>query len=440
MRKWERLREELEDEMLKPMNKGTTFQRKRRIDVALTMSDLFQRKRQRMDPRIDDPINKGDNDNSGNNISSKNDLADALDVALSQLLTKNSLGGQIDKEVAENMLKFAYGGSTDRIGDLLIQHPTAVTALLHNLFGSKRTRQLETRLKCARLVALAVTASERRAAAGASSIEGEETGEVAESSSSEDVLSQVILKGSQLCEQIENMVSFTVLDNVENDTVGSSVGRQLCAMCIKHSVVAQGVLTWAKELSSKSDFVTLVSYPTISPCILSLARLICRHHPLTRTAVLDIALVFMGHSNREISHRKMQSIKEQCLRLMLWLTTQGLSLAVISAVQNKLETGNSGSSEMDSALVRYFFTGILEIVRPPLSLAFVRALGGLMMKKPFADALQSKHFEDSKRGQIIRLIDLFEAATTGKVQKIVSWEEDESLLTMLKSMYCASKN
>eukprot|EP00584_Thalassiosira_punctigera_P012740 CAMPEP_0172549052 /NCGR_PEP_ID=MMETSP1067-20121228/18230_1 /TAXON_ID=265564 ORGANISM="Thalassiosira punctigera, Strain Tpunct2005C2" /NCGR_SAMPLE_ID=MMETSP1067 /ASSEMBLY_ACC=CAM_ASM_000444 /LENGTH=138 /DNA_ID=CAMNT_0013336373 /DNA_START=96 /DNA_END=508 /DNA_ORIENTATION=- len=138
------------------------------------------------------------------------------------------------------------------------------------------------------------------------------------------------------------MVSFTVVDNVEGDGMGSSAGRQLCAMCIRHSVVAQGVLTWAKELAEKSDFITMVSYPTISPCILSLARLICRYHPLTRPAILDISLVFMGHSNREISHRKMQSIKEQCLRLMLWLTTQGLSLAVISAVQSKLERGGSG--------------------------------------------------------------------------------------------------
>jgi hypothetical protein len=47
------------------------------------------------------------------------------------------------------------------IGDLLIKHPLAITFLLRNMFGTKRIRQLETRQKCARLLALSVIASER---------------------------------------------------------------------------------------------------------------------------------------------------------------------------------------------------------------------------------------------------------------------------------------
>lgn len=426
IRKWERLREELEDEMLKPMKAGTTFQRKRRIDVCLTMSDLFQRKRRRVDPRVAATRDDATYNGVSNNSSDEN--LNMLDTALSQLLTKNSLGVQIDKEMADSMLKYAYGGSTDRIGDLLTKHPMAVTALLCNLFGStKRIRQLETRLKCARLVALAVTASERLARRSSSSDDGraEEFTE-----SDEDTLCQVILKASQLCEQLENMVSFTVLDDVTNATEGSS-GRQLSSMCIQHTVVAQGVLIWAKELASGTDFVSTASYPTISPCILSLARLICRYHPLTRPAVLEIALIFMSHSNREISHRKMQSIKEQCLRLMLWLSTQGLSLTVLSAVLNKLQ---GSSSEMDSALVRYFFTGILDIVQPPFSMAFVRALGVLMLNRSCMDALQSKHFEASKQELIVQLISQFQAA--GNCQKVRD-EEDLSLLSTLKSTYYA---
>ena len=124
----------------------------------------------------------------------------------------------------------------------------------------------------------------------------------------------------------------------------------------------------------------------------------------------------------------MESIKEQCLRMMLWLATQGLSLPVIRAVQNMLESG-----VVDSALIRYFFAGMLEIVQAPLSLPFVRAFGGLMMKRPCVDALKSSHFEHSKRAKIVWLIDQFEFAdsTNG-----VSWEEDESLLSTLKSTYC----
>jgi hypothetical protein len=426
IRKWERLREELEDEMLTPIKTGTTFQRKRKLDVALIMSDLFQRKRRRVNPRAYNVNDDGvDINRPGGNTSSISDLEDTLDSAISQLLMKNSLGIQLDKESADSVLKYAYGGSTDRIGDLLVEHPTAVKVLLNHLFGPKqRIRQLETRLKFARLLALAVTASER----AARRLSNGEQATVTESLD-DDALTQVILKGSQLCELLENMVSFTVLDNIDQNTEGSA-GRQLSALCIRHSVVAVGALIWSKQFAGVPDFASTASYPTITPCILSLARLICRHQPLTRPAVLEMSLIFLGHSNREISHRTMQSIKEQSLRLMLWLATQGLSLSVISAVQNKLE--KVGSTDMDAALLRYFFAGLIEIVRPPLSLPFVRTLGGLMLKRPCLDALQSVHFEASRREQMKQLINQFQ--TTGDNHEL--WEEDKNLLSMLKSAYC----
>jgi len=103
------------------------------------------------------------------------------------------------------------------------------------------------------------------------------------------------------------MVSFAVLDKA--DSSDSSVGRQLSALCIKYSVIAEGALVWAEELASEPEFVIAAAYPTLAPCILSLARLICIYHPLARPAVLKVSLIFIGHSNREISHQKMQSIK-----------------------------------------------------------------------------------------------------------------------------------
>lgn len=112
IRKWQRLNEELEDEMLKPLATGTTFQKKRRIDVALTMSDLYQRQRRRIDPTLGHF--DGEGNGSTSSMSNKNELSNVLDTALVGLLTKTSLGVQIDKEVAESMLKYAYGGSTDR--------------------------------------------------------------------------------------------------------------------------------------------------------------------------------------------------------------------------------------------------------------------------------------------------------------------------------------
>jgi hypothetical protein len=110
--------------------------------------------------------------------------------------------------------------------------------------------------------------------------------------------------------------------------------------------------------------------------------------------------------------------------LLLFLSAQGMSLAVISAVR---------SSEIDSALLRYFVSGMLEIVQPPLSLPFVRGFGSLLMERPFVDTLISQHFEASKRYQIVQLIHQFEAAFT--VKGAAPSEADAALLTMLKSTY-----
>eukprot|EP00804_Cyclotella_cryptica_P013920 CCRYP_002434-RA/>CCRYP_002434-RA protein AED:0.07 eAED:0.07 QI:141/0.85/0.87/1/1/1/8/45/929 len=412
-KKWRRLQEELEDEMLKTQTTGTTFQRKRRVDVTLAMGDLVQRQRRRINPT--EPKNELETSYG----SSKILLANNLDTAMATFLTRCSLGNPIDKESVENIFKYAYGGSTDRIGDLLIKHPLAITFLLRNMFGTKRIRQLDTRQKCARLLALSVIASERITRS-----ENKSDTLI----SDEDVLCQILLKASHLCEQVEAMVSFTVLDNVE--ATDGSVGRQLSAMCIKYSVVAEGALIWAKELALGSEFVTTAGYPTLSPCVLSLARLICIHHPLSRPAVLDVSLIFMSHSNREISHQKMQSIKEQCLRLMIWLSTQGMALSVICAVREKLE---KGSSEMDSALVRYFMSCLLETVQPPFSLPFIRTLSGMLLERPCIDTLTSQLFDDHKRSQLSQLIVQFEEAFTAK--NVTPSKEDELVLSTLKTYY-----
>lgn len=68
------------------------------------------------------------------------------------------------------------------IGDLLIKHPLAITYLLRHMFGTKRIRQLETRQKCARLVALAAIATERKI---------KEDNKIETSVSDEDILCQV---------------------------------------------------------------------------------------------------------------------------------------------------------------------------------------------------------------------------------------------------------
>ena len=92
--------------MLKTQITGTTFQRKRRIDVVLAMGDLVQRQRRRMIP------SKSSNASMITN-SSNTSLANILDSSIANFLTKCSLGNPIDKESVESIFKYAYSGSTD---------------------------------------------------------------------------------------------------------------------------------------------------------------------------------------------------------------------------------------------------------------------------------------------------------------------------------------
>lgn len=107
-KKWRRLQEELEDEMLKAQTTGTTFQKKRRVDVTLSMNELVQRQRRRLNPN---EIVSGSALNG--NDSSKTALENSLDSSIASFLTKCSLGNPVDKESVECIFRYAYGGSTD---------------------------------------------------------------------------------------------------------------------------------------------------------------------------------------------------------------------------------------------------------------------------------------------------------------------------------------
>lgn len=115
---------------------------------------------------------------------------------------------------------------------------------------------------------------------------------------------------------------------------------------------------------------------------------------------------------------------------MLWLSSQGMILSVISAVRERLQ---KGSSEMDSALVRYFMSGLLEVLQPPFSLPFVRALGGMLLERPCIDTLTSQLFDAEKRTELNKLLIQFDEALA--VENATLLEDDLPLLSTLKSTY-----
>mmetsp|Transcript_32592 Transcript_32592/g.43326 ORF Transcript_32592/g.43326 Transcript_32592/m.43326 type:complete len:235 (+) Transcript_32592:1009-1713(+) len=231
------------------------------------------------------------------------------------------------------------------------------------------------------------------------------------------------------------MVTFTVTESA-SDKDTASPGRYLSFLCMEYAPVAQGVILWATELASGDEFASSAAYPTLSPSLMSLARIVSIHHPFTRPAVLKLALTFLSHSNSDLSYETMQDIKEQCLRLFLWLATQGQGLPVFSAIAEKLRQGGV----IDAALLRYFIGGILDVIGPPVSIPFVKVLGMMLTTKACVDALNSTFFDAKKKVLLSELIGDFEdAVMENEKQSPRAAADDVALVANLRSMYGSKK-
>jgi len=205
----------------------------------------------------------------------------------------------------------------------------------------------------------------------------------------------------------ENVVKFVVNESKSEIPTSGSVGSELSLLCIKSSPVAEGFMIWAMEKCKGDEFADSAAFPTLAPGILSLARIVAKHHPFSRQNVVNLASLFLTHSSSEVSPQKMNDIKEQALRLLLIVSTQGLAVYVFH-----LTTKNVKMNIMDSNLIRYFVSGALDIIRPPVSLSFIHAFGQLLSTQMCIEALTSEFFEVQKRSALKQLILSFNSYLT----------------------------
>jgi len=423
IRKWERIQEELENAMMDPSVSSTTagsssLFRKRRLDIALTISELQQQQRRRLDPTVSN-VDRHDNERHHN----------SLETAVLGLLRKSAMGTQLDDNNLDQLLP-KNGSDGGEVGKLLISHPLAIKALLGHLFkpGSTRVLSLLTRAKCAHLIALAVMAAEKvsNEYSGKGSLVG-----ITDKKAHEEEIKGMLLTGSQMCELVENMVSFTVSSKIEENN--ASAGMKLCALALKSAPVAQGVISWSLEVVRGSDFVTSASYPTLSPCILGLVRIIASKHPFTRRTAMDVALTFLGHTNSEISSQKMNSLKEQSLRLLIILLCKGEATSVFGSIAALLNA--QGTSVIDSSLLRYFVSGLLDVVMPPFSLVMIRSMGAMLSTKPCIEAVRSTFFGDVNQARLNSIVDRFRESVQND-EALKANANDKKLVSLLVASYC----
>jgi negative elongation factor C/D len=421
IRKWQRLIEEFENAMSIGSSGSSTMLRKRRLDTSLLISELHQHQRRRHKPSPED-------DNG--HVDDRDESRDSLESALEDLLKRYSRGLPLDDRVLNKLL--TTDGSDDPstdAGKLMIEHPLSIQALLGQLFkpGSSRAGSMVTRSKCARLVAMAVLATD--------SVVGNEPPPALKSEDESPIerLTETLLTASQLCELLENMMTFEVISDPTLASDDSSAGRKLCALALRNAPIAQGVIMWASEIAKGKDFVSSASYPTFAPSILSLARILSAKHPFTRSTVLDIALVFPKHSNRELSYQKMNDLKLQALRLLIFLLVKGEVRAVLGSVTRRLR--QQGTTEMDASLVRYFVSGLLDVMQPPFSLPLVHELGSMLAAPKCIDALRSSYFGDSNKTRLSLLVNSFPGVLRKHPESCN--KEDAVMVSMLQSVYCS---
>ena len=440
IRKWERLLEVLQGDMIDPSTAaGTPHSRKRRLDVACTISDLHQRQRRRFYQDKSGAENghpipiETQFEHSDINVDRRKEI----ESAISTFLRKYCLGTQIDELLLDKILpKTQDNYEAKFVGNLLVEYPIAIEALLGYLYKpGQRVGLISLRSKCARLTSLAVLASETQSLEEARKIDPN----ISVSESDEEGLTEMLSKGSQLCEQLENMVSFIVTtDATKLNGTASSPGEQICSLAVKCAPVSQGVAMWAREITRGGEFVSSASYASISPNIMTLVRIVYMYHPFTRDDVCHVAFQFLKHANSEVVYQTMNSLKEQSLRLLLFLCTRGEAPSVFDQLITLLK--DPGRSSLDASLIRYFISGLLEIASPPYSIPFIRSLMILLKSPASIDAVKATYFDKNSKNRLGAIMNYLKTRISGKLDARPMAKEDISLINSVVAIYHAVSN
>jgi len=238
-------------------------------------------------------------------------------------------------------------------------------------------------------------------------ITSENTGDERDQTTDRLTLTQNLVDGSNLCQELENMVSFIVKQDSTTNKTQLSSGERLVVLAASSSLVAHGVAMWARNMVTGNDFVSSGTYATVSPSIMSLVRVLYSIHKSLRDDALEVAFSFLSHSkiDSDVSYQSHQKLKEQSLRLLIVLSVNGEAPTVLLRMTRLLE--QSGSTTVDSSLIRYFISGVLGVTQGPFSISFMRSLATFLKIPACVDALKTSYFEAREQAKLSALLKEF---------------------------------
>jgi hypothetical protein len=150
--------------MIVSSNGCSTLVRKRRINLALTASELYQRQRRRLNPSI---ASSGTSQLLG--AETKDKWKDLLDSAVMTLVKRYCTGMPFDALLLDKLVKpknddlISVEQHGTYVGQSLLSNPTAINALVSTLYktGGTVVKSQDLKEKCAALLAHAVLAAEK---------------------------------------------------------------------------------------------------------------------------------------------------------------------------------------------------------------------------------------------------------------------------------------
>lgn len=178
------------------------------------------------------------------------------------------------------------------------------------------------------------------------------------------------------------------------------------------------------------------SYASISPNIMTLVRIIYMHHPFTGDDVCAVAFQFLKHVNTEVVYQTINILKEQSLRLLLFLCTRGEAPSVFDQLLKLLK--DPGRSSLDASLIRYFISGLLEIASPPFSIPFIRSFMILLKAPASVDAVKTSYFDKESKARLAGIMKYLKTRVTGKLDARPLAKQDMALILSVLSIYNTS--
>ena len=128
----------------------------------------------------------------------------------------------------------------------------------------------------------------------------------------------------------------------------------------------------------------------------------------------------------------MNEIKEQSLRLLLFLCARGEAPIVLGHFTRLV----TSTTYLDASLIRYFISGLLQVAAAPYSVPFLRILCQLLKAPATSEAIKTSYFDEASKKHLSGIIRYMGGLETNGIQGKLS-SDDVGLVKSVVTLYAS---